>query len=63
MRLLRLKLESTVEKSDLSEIRIGLFRNQVETHLKPVLRPEEYAQFIFDDVVNRLLEIERRLAE
>jgi predicted nucleotidyltransferase component of viral defense system len=63
LRLLRLKLESTVEKSDLSEIRIGLFRNQVETHLKPVLRPEEYAQFIFDDVVNRLLEIERRLAE
>ena len=46
---------------DLSAAKIATLRDQVETHLRPVLRTSDYAAFNLQRVVSMLEELVRRL--
>ncbi len=48
---------------DVSPARRAAFERQVATELKPVLRPEDFGRFDFDDAFRLLQELGRRVAE
>ena len=49
------------EPSNVSEERLEMFRRQVETALRPVLRPEDFEQFDIKRVLALLLELDQRI--
>jgi predicted nucleotidyltransferase component of viral defense system len=48
------KLAATEDRADLSPERVIAFREQLETQLKPVLKPSDYSAFVLDEVVGLL---------
>lgn len=49
------------EPSNVSTERFEMFRRQVETDLRPVLRPEDFDSFDIERVLTLLVELDRRL--
>ena len=49
------------EPADLSEAKVATLRDQVEAHLRPVLRTSDYAAFNLPRVVSMLEELVRQL--
>lgn len=57
LNLVTRKLALTADRVDISNERIELLVRQMETHLKPVLRPADYEQFALQRVIALLGEM------